>query len=43
MDKRFPIQDQIEMLAASLKGHVITPQHFAPDNLFRLNQNILPA
>ena len=27
MDKRFPIQDQIEMLAASLKGRVITPQH----------------
>lgn len=27
MDKRFPIEDQIEMLAASLKGRVIGPQH----------------
>src|SRR5690606_3208577 len=27
MDKRFPIEDQIEMLASSLKGRVITPQH----------------
>ena len=27
MDKRFPIEDQIEMLAASLKGRVIGPRH----------------
>jgi FAD/FMN-containing dehydrogenase len=27
MDKRFPIEDQIEMLAASLRGRVITPGH----------------
>ena len=27
MDKRFPIEDQIEMLAASLKGRVIAPRH----------------
>lgn len=27
MDKRFPIEDQIDMLAASLKGRVIGPNH----------------
>ncbi len=27
MDKRFPIEDQIDMLAASLKGRVIGPRH----------------
>lgn len=27
MDKRFPLEDQIDMLAASLRGRVITPRH----------------
>lgn len=25
MDKRFPIEDQIAMLASALKGRVVTP------------------
>ena len=27
MDKRFPIADQIDMLASALKGRVVTPRH----------------
>jgi FAD/FMN-containing dehydrogenase len=27
MDKRFPLEDQIEMLASALKGRVVAPQH----------------
>ena len=27
MDKRFPLEDQIEMLASSLAGRVVTPRH----------------
>jgi FAD/FMN-containing dehydrogenase len=27
MDKRFPLEDQIDMLASALKGRVITPKH----------------
>jgi FAD/FMN-containing dehydrogenase len=33
MDKRFPIEDQIAMLAASLRGRVIQPQHAEYDNV----------
>jgi FAD/FMN-containing dehydrogenase len=31
MDKRFPIEDQIEMLAASLRGRIVTPTHDSYD------------
>jgi FAD/FMN-containing dehydrogenase len=27
LDKRFPLEDQIEMLASALKGRVVTPRH----------------
>lgn len=27
MDKRFPLEDQIDMLASALKGRVVTPRH----------------
>ncbi|RYE74067.1 MAG: FAD-binding oxidoreductase, partial [Hyphomicrobiales bacterium] len=36
MDKRFPIEDQIDMLAATLKGRVITPRHVEYDVMRQL-------
>jgi FAD/FMN-containing dehydrogenase len=36
MDKRFPIEDQIEMLASALKGRVVTPQDADYDNVRRV-------
>lgn len=33
MDKRFPIEDQIEMLAYALKGRVVTPRHADYDSI----------
>ena len=33
MDKRFPLEDQIDMLASSLKGRVIAPLHTDYDAL----------
>jgi FAD/FMN-containing dehydrogenase len=36
MDKRFPIEDQIEMLAMSLRGAVISPRHPDYDEARRL-------
>ena len=33
MDKRFPIEDQIEMLASALRGRVVTPKDADYDDL----------
>ncbi|WP_423065821.1 FAD-binding oxidoreductase [Devosia sp. CN2-171] len=33
MDKRFPLEDQIAMLASALKGRVVTPGHAEYDSL----------
>lgn len=33
MDKRFPLEDQIEMLASSLAGRVVTPRHADYDSV----------
>ncbi len=33
MDKRFPLEDQIDMLASSLRGRVITPRETAYDEV----------
>lgn len=33
MDKRFPLEDQIDMLASSLRGRVITPREAAYDEV----------
>jgi FAD/FMN-containing dehydrogenase len=36
MDKRFPIEDQIDMLASVLKGRVVTPRHSDYDSFRRV-------
>ena len=33
MDKRFPLEDQIEMLGSMIRGRVITPAHADYDTL----------
>ncbi len=37
MDKRFPIEDQIEMLASALRGRVVTAKHAEYDALRAVN------